>query len=74
MLDIVTDPPYIDPRAIVPCPMKDFKPRRATACASCEHYRGLGRMADHGDFSNRYAIRCAHVIERRTHILEVVEE
>lgn len=68
----------IDPRALVPCPATPGKPFRARyaarACPGCPHYRGLGLMATEGEWHQMYAIRCAHVIEQRTTILEVIEE
>ena len=68
----------IDSRAIVPCPEKDFKPRRAAAaCPKCKHFKGIGLMSEDDDLEwhQKFAIRCVHPVERRTQILsEVIEE
>ena len=74
----------IDPAAVVSCPMKNFAARRAyLACPDCEYFYGLAVMssaplisddpANGVKWSDKYAIRCAHVIERRTQDLEVIE-
>ena len=75
MLQIVDDV-EISQEAIIPCPDVGFKPRRAQACQSCEHFRGIGLMcADESlPWHERYAVRCGHIIERRTQILPPVIE
>jgi hypothetical protein len=74
MLDIAPPGTEIDPAAIVPCAALGFKPRRALACKRCEYFQGLAVMGLAGDWADRYAIRCNHVIERRTQIIEVIED
>ena len=68
----------IDGRVIVPCPEKDFKPRRAAvACPKCKHFKGIGLMSAEADFEwhQKFVIRCEYIMERRTQILpEVIEE
>ena len=84
MLPIEKKTAAIDPAAVVACPMKDFAARRAyLSCPDCELFNGLAIMstaplaADNPTagvkWSDKYAIRCAHVIERRTQNLEVIE-
>lgn len=76
MLTIV-DNVDIDTRAAVPCPMIDFRLRRAAVCCpSCEHYQGIGLMCtdETQPWHKRFAIRCVHPVERRTHIVEVMEQ
>ena len=84
MLPIEQKTITIDPAAVVACPMKNFAARRAyLACPDCEFFNGLAIMstaplaADNPTTgvkgSDKYAIRCAHVIERRTQDLEVIE-
>ena len=64
----------IHKEAIVSCPKKDFKPTRAiNHCPTCENFKGIGRMSDEGNWDAQYIIRCAHVMERRTRIIEVIE-
>ncbi|MCH7882792.1 MAG: hypothetical protein IIB69_14760 [Proteobacteria bacterium] len=64
----------IGPHAVIGCPLKGFKPRRAArSCPECVYYNGLGRMGVEGDWSAQYAILCAHPIERRTQHIEVIE-
>ncbi len=68
----------IDSRVVIPCPAIDFRPRRAAnACPNCEYFKGVGLMSDEPDIGwhKKYAIRCTHVIERRTQLIpEVIEE
>lgn len=71
----------IDARAVIPCPAVGFKIRRvASGCPGCEHYRGLAQMSMTGDdeaelaWHQQYVVRCAHIVERRTQIIEVIEE
>ena len=89
MLDIAPNNIEIDARAIVPCAAKGFKARRAINCARCPYFAGLALMIadDIGaditvgsmvtgriTWADKYAIRCCHVIERRTQIIEVIED
>lgn len=80
----------IDKNAVVPCPSVGFKSRRAhKSCPSCADFKGLCRTMAEGEtvvtcrstgdkrqatWSDKFAIRCAHVIERKTQIIEVIEE
>jgi len=79
----------IDKDVAIPCPAIEFKLRRACKCCpSCEYYHGVGVMSKaefvmvEGDESSkrqllwheRFAVRCGHVIERRTENVKVVEE
>ena len=64
----------IHKEAVVSCPKNGFKPTRAiNHCTNCEYFKGIGQMADEGEWDAMYVIRCAHVIERRTRIIEVIE-
>jgi len=64
----------IDKAAVVACPALNFSARRAfLACPSCKYFDGLVMLGEAGKWSDRYAIRCAHVIERRTQHFEVIE-
>ncbi len=74
MLPVELTSAEICKNAVVSCPIKDFKPRRASNCEKCEHYQGLAVMGVEGNWSDKYAIRCNHVIERRTHNLEIIED
>lgn len=64
----------IPEQAIMACPAVGFKPRRAKVCAECPHFQGIGQMSHEGAWHKQFAIRCAHVIERRTQIVDVIEE
>jgi len=67
----------IHPDALIACPEVEFKMRKAAkACPKCPNWAGVGLMNSDPakPWNERFAIRCAHVIERRTHILEVFEE
>jgi len=62
---------------IIQCPITTFKPRRGINCMKCEFYGGLGIMIEDETlpWHERYAIRCGHIIERRTHVIpEIIEE
>lgn len=58
----------IGPIAVVSCPKVNFQPQRAKqACTDCEYFDGLTIMAPEGEtWSQVYAIRCTHPMERRT--------
>jgi len=74
MLPIINDID-IDQNAVIPCPAVGFKPRRAyRSCQNCEYFEGFAKMSDVGNWSEQFAIRCAHPIERRTQHIEVIEE
>ena len=74
MLEIVENV-EIDEAVVIACTEVGFKPRRAfKACGNCPHFRGIGRMRSEGDWSDQFAVRCGHIIERRTHVLEIVED
>lgn len=67
----------IDRNVVIQCPDIGFQILRAVNCKNCKNYRGLGILnADPREsWENRYAIRCAGVIERRTQrIPEIVEK
>ncbi len=68
----------IDSRVVIPCPEKDFRPRRAAnACPGCDHFKGIGLMSEEPDIGwhKKFAIRCAHVMERRTQLIpEIIED
>ena len=66
----------IPKEVIVHCAEKDFKPRYATACNKCRWFAGVAIMCSDATlpWHKRYVIRCGHVIERRTHVMEVVED
>lgn len=75
----ISDNRDIGPAAVVSCPKVNFKPRRACKCCpGCEYFDGLGMMASDTEaayeWSDIYAIRCTHPIERRTQYFEVIEE
>lgn len=66
----------IDSAAIIPCPLVRFKGRYAAKCCpGCDNFKGIGLMVDDPSMSwhERYTVRCAHIIERRTQIIEVVD-
>lgn len=64
----------IDKNAVVACPAVSFAPRRAfKACPDCRYFAGLCVLGKVGRWSERYAIRCNHTIERRTQHFEVLE-
>jgi len=59
----------IDDSVVIPCPKREFKPALvADACPKCEYYDGLGVMSVQlsRPWHERYAVRCACPIERRT--------
>ncbi len=65
----------LHPKALVACPRTNFNMVVAAgSCDKCEHWAGVGMMSSDETlpWDKRFAIRCAHVMERRTHILEVV--
>jgi len=72
----VSEDKEIDTTAIIACPALSFKLRRVTACLKCKEYRGLGVMCTDKSkaWNERYAVRCAHIMERRTQILPEVHE
>lgn len=66
---------------VVPCPAKRFQPRRAAnACPGCDYFQGVGQMVvqqageEPLQWHQKYVIRCAHVIERRTQMFNVIED
>jgi len=66
----------IDEAVIISCPKNNFQPTRAKPnCPSCEDFKGIAIMCTEPDepWHKKYVIRCAHVIERRTHNLDVIE-
>jgi len=67
----------IDKRVVLACPLKKFKPRRAyKACPECGHFKGVARMSYESNlpWHKKYVIRCSHIIERRTQLIEVIED
>lgn len=65
----------IDQDVIIPCPLVDFKIRRAANfCPECEHFKGVFQMGTGGDWHQKYGVRCAGIIERRTHSIDVIEK
>ena len=67
----------IDKRVVIRCPLKNFMPRRAyKACPKCEYFNGIAQMSDGEKITwhKKYVIRCAHIIERRTQLIEVLED
>jgi len=75
MLEVLEEQPKIPDGTIIPCPDIGFKQRRVTACLTCKFFNGFGIMSKDESlpFDKRYAVRCSHVIERRTMIFEVFE-
>lgn len=75
MLEVEPNVVSIPNNVIIPCPKHDFKlARAANHCQECEHFRGLGIMSEerHLAWSDQYAIRCGHIIERRAKMEEEV--
>ena len=91
MLEIVDV--EIDKEAIIPCPDREFKGRRAyVSCPNCIGFRGViliseSDIMDIKDkttlavigvrpirWDEKYAIRCSFPMDRRTKIVEVIEE
>jgi len=65
----------IHKEAIIPCPAVRFAPRRAVnCCPKCERFEGIARMGHDGPWDKQFVIRCGHMIERRTQIINVIEE
>ena len=66
----------IDSKAIIPCPILTFRSKYAKNCVGCDYYEGLGVMCEDESktWAERFTIRCAHPIERRTHIIEEPQE
>jgi hypothetical protein len=64
----------IPSNAVIPCPALTFRSRFASACGSCDHFRGVIeviRNAREGTPSNeRYRIACAHPVARRFELVE----
>jgi len=61
----------IDDMVIVPCPKQGFDNKLAARhCPGCEHFFGVAQMREPQSndtaWHEVYAIRCGHVIERRT--------
>ncbi len=50
------------------CPKIRFNKQSAHLCNGCEHFNGLGMMSPDlkRTWAERWAIRCNHIIERRT--------
>ena len=67
----------IDANVVIQCPAKDFKLRRAAnSCPGCECFKGIGLMSEADDLAwhQKFVIRCGHVMERRTQLIEVIED
>lgn len=57
----------------IPCPIVGFKNKLVRACVECQYFNGIGQMEHDGEWHSRFAVVCAHPIERRTIDIEVVE-
>ncbi|PHR57292.1 MAG: hypothetical protein COA44_06220 [Arcobacter sp.] len=73
MLQVTTKLPDIPNGTAIPCPEIGFKWRKVSSCLNCPFFNGFGIMSTDTllPFDKQYAVRCSHVIERRTTILEV---
>lgn len=72
-LQIVDVPISAD--VVVPCPALRFQPlRAANGRPKCPHFQGVAQMSSDGSWDKKYVIRCSHVMERRTQIIQVIEE
>lgn len=59
----------IDDSVAIPCPKRQFKPALAAeSCPKCEYFEGVAILSTDMRLAwyQRYCIRCAHPIERRT--------
>ncbi len=59
--------------AFVPCPAAGFRAASvARKCGGgCPHFHGFIEVQEHGDFTARYRVNCAHFIARRMMQVEV---
>ena len=64
----------IDEDVLIKCPVKDFAYRKASiVCPQCAGFMGVAKIGEEGNWPQKYVIRCAAMIERRTMIIEVVD-
>lgn len=64
----------IPANAVIPCPALTFRSRFASACGSCEHFRGvidiIRNARPETPANERFRIACAHPVARRFELVE----
>ncbi len=63
-------------RVLVPCPDRGFSLRKATVCFRCEHYTGILKATERGEYlsgneAEDYQILCGRPISRKLIKIEI---